>query len=195
MVLPQRPDHRPGRPWHSAVYNGDMPLWNVRREPAADPTHEPMLGAPSDELEPVALFCVEGVTEGSTDAMGRRMTELLNSRADIRINTPRESGAAEWHNFAMADVVAVAPPPHPSNPARRISRRKQRILLRAGEYRFVGTAHLPPGTDINAFLARRPGWMPLTECTIGTEEAEYEVDVAIVNTAHISEIERLLVSV
>ena len=172
-----------------------MPFWNVRRDEPATPDHEPILGAPSDELEPIALFAGRGVVEGSIDAMGRRMTELLNSRQDVRVMLPDGAGSGQWQSFPLADLVAVAPPPHPSNPARRISRRRHRVVLRAGAYRIVGTAHLPPGIHFDAYLQRRPGWLPLTDCTIGTPDADYEVDVAIVNSAHIAEIEPLLASI
>ena len=174
-------------------YKGSMPFWNLRRDdPMAPPPDEPILGTPSDELEPIDVFGDHGVTEGAIDPMKQRMTELLNSRGDVRVNVPTESGAGDWQSFALAQLVAVAPPPHPSNPARRISRRRHRIVLYAGAYRIIGTAHLPPGTDVDDFLLRRPGWLPLTACTIGTSEAEYEVDVAIVNTARIGEVEPLL---
>ena len=174
------------------MYKPCMAFWNLRRIEPADPVREPIMGVPSIDLEPVALFGCHGVVEGSIDPMGRRMTELLNTRQDVRINVPDATGTVRWESFPLGDVVAVAPPPHATDPARRVSRRRHRVVLQAGLYRIVGTAHLPPGPDIHAFLQRRPGWMPLTDCTIGTSEADYEVDVAIVNAAHIREVERLL---
>jgi hypothetical protein len=159
-----------------------MPFWNTRREDGAVTDPEPLI----EELEPIALFGAHGfVIEGSIHAMGGRLTEVLNSRHDIGVNLADDMGRMRWLRYALSDQVLIAAPPHTTDPSRRISRRLHRAVLLAGPYRIVGTAHLPPGGEFEAFLQRRPGWLPLTECTITTSEAEYEVDVAILNTAHI----------
>lgn len=171
-----------------------MAFWSVRATAPSADVVEQGDGAAQFDLEPVALFGAGRVTEGWIDPLGHRMTELLNEHRNLRITTDEDDPSA-WQTYELEQLVAVAPPPHPPNPAQRVSRRRHRIVLHAAPYRILGTAHLPPGADVKAFLARSPQrWLPLTDCILTAEdgELEVEVEVAIVNVGHVSSVERLL---
>ena len=98
--------------------------------------------------------------------------------------------------FDRDEILFVAPPDRATDPQRRLHRRKNRLIAIVGPYVVTGTAHLPPGTDLDPFLLRRQmRFMPLTDAWV-THRTDGSVDIArsvvIVNTANLRELKAAL---
>lgn len=143
-------------------------------------------------LEPIQLFLSDRIVNGSVVSDGERLTDMIASKDTLRINVIED----EWETFAIADVLVVAPPPHVS--ARRIHRMRRRIELAADPYVLTGTAHLPPGTQLDPFVMRTgQRTLPVTDVWLrvpGNEEIDQQLDVALVVVASITRARELLTS-
>lgn len=147
-----------------------------------------ILGAepsPSGERDPVAVFRVDGILEGTVAKADGRMTERLHEAAEMQIRTAaHDGGSGDRLLIDLDDVVAVAAPPRPPSPY-RVSRRQHTVEIRAGPYLVRGVAHLPLGADPQRYVASAPRkWLPLTSCTVASAGDEWAVDVVIVNLDH-----------
>lgn len=143
--------------------------------------------SPTGARDPIAVFGVDGIVEGTVPKLDGRMTEALAEADSIQIRTePRDGFAADRVVMKLDVVVAIAAPPRPPSPA-RVSRRQHAVEFIAGPYRVSGIAHLPPGADPERYIASTPRkWLPLTDCTVATDSDQWAVDVVIVNTDHAS---------
>jgi hypothetical protein len=146
------------------------------------------------DLQPLLLFRRSRVESGWIDPEGQRLTDLLNRQEALRLLLAGEEGEpADWVSCRVGELLLVAPPPRPTDPSRWLPRRRRRVGLRVGPYRVVGTAHMPPETEVEDFIAqRRQRFLPLTQCRVIMRDAEYAPDVAIVNIAHVHEVEHLI---
>ena len=141
--------------------------------------------SPTGERDPVAVFGVEGIVEGTVPKIEGRLTERLHEANRMHIRTVADDGRTEDALLIDLDeVVAVAAPPRPPSPY-RVSRRRHAVEINAGPYRVRGVAHLPLGADPQRYVASAPRkWLPLTSCTVASAGDEWAVDVVIVNLDH-----------
>jgi hypothetical protein len=146
------------------------------------------------DLQPLLLFRRSRVESGWIDPGGQRLTDLLNRQDAVRVLLAGADGApADWESCRVDELLLVAPPPRPTDPSRWLPRRRRRVGLRIGPYRVVGTAHMPPETEVEDFIAqRRQRFLPLTQCRVIMRDAEYAPDVAIVNIGYVREVEHLI---
>lgn len=139
------------------------------------------------EREPIAVFRVDGVVEGWIAKPAGRISDGLNDADRMRVGTDgTDANGSAWLEFDLDEVVAVAPAPRASSPA-RISRRHHPIQVEAGPYVVKGIAHLPIGADPQRYVAstgRR--WLPLTDCTVSGADDDWAVEVVIVNLDYAS---------
>ena len=90
------------------------------------------------------------------------------------------------------DILFVAPPGRPVDPQRRVSRRRNRLVVVVGTYVVTGTAHIQPGATLDAYrLRRHVRFLALTDAWV-THGTDPSVDVGrpvlIVNTANLTEL-------
>lgn len=167
-----------------------MAFWSLRRDA---PTTAPVSIVAEEQepaMEPVQVFLPRHVVRGRVLREAERMTDILARRPALRV---QEADGA-WTDVAFDDIVLVAPPPHVSQ--RRIHRARRRIELFAEPYTITGTAHLPPGTQLDPFVLRtgRPT-LPVTSAWVrieGDPTTDQQLDVAIVNVEAISRAKELL---
>ena len=153
-----------------------MRLW--RRETRTTPA-APVERAP----DPIAVFGIEGVIEGSIAWQERRLSDSLNAGEPLLVQA---ADAAGWEELDPDQVIAVAAPPRDDPKASAIPRRRHAVELDAGPYRFSGVVHMPVGADPARFVRSTPQrWLPLTHCTVASPSGEWEVEVVIVNLEHV----------
>jgi len=143
--------------------------------------------SPTGEREPIAVFGIDGIVEGSIPKLEGRMSDGLSQAARVHLRTSSgHGGAGAQLTFDVDKVVAVAAPPRPPSPY-RTARRQHALDIQAGPYRVHGVAHLPLGADPTRYVASRPRrWLPLTDCTVSTGDDEWAIEVVIVNLDHAS---------
>ena len=96
------------------------------------------------ELDPVAIFRTDGVTEGWIRRSDLRLSDQLNTGAALHVRLPGVVGVEDWQVLSADDVIAVAVPPHPNPSPHRISRRRHVLELEAPPYHITGTVHMRP---------------------------------------------------
>jgi hypothetical protein len=149
----------------------------------------------SPEPEPVLVFHESEVVSGFVEPAPERLSDVLNSVETLRVRAATEEGTpgGDPAEVPVDEIVLLAPPPRASDPARRVARSRRRVALHVGPYHVVGTAHLPPGTEMEAFIAEKPQrFMALTDCRVLIREVEYTPEVVIVNLARVIEVEHLI---
>ena len=140
--------------------------------------------SPLGDREPIAVFRVDGISEGWIPALEGRLSDGLNDADRMRFRETPDDGPEEWVEVELDSVVAVAAAPRPPSP-QRVGRRQHAVEIEAGPYRVRGTVHMPPGADPNRYVAASAKqWLPLTGCTVAAGEDEWAVDVVIVNLDH-----------
>ncbi|MDQ3879956.1 MAG: hypothetical protein M3295_02595 [Chloroflexota bacterium] len=164
-----------------------------RREPGSATT-EPAW--PAVSMEPVEIFTTETRVTGWFSTGGARLTDLLNERTEIRIWRPVSTGfggeeadggasGGEWLALRTADIVLAMPPDRAANRQVQVHKWARRATLSMGPFQITGSAHVPPGAEVSAYLVRlQQRFVPLTNVTIvhrDQTESELTADVAIVN--------------
>jgi len=151
--------------------------------PATSPVQPPE----TEESDPIAIFGVQEIIEGSTRRTDERLSNRLNAGDSVDVRVPASDGTEEWRSLRSDDVVAVAVPPQPST--RRMARRRHRLTLLAPPYEITGTAYMPAGAD-PARYARSTAhrWLALTDATVATPEEVIEVEVLLVNLDHVQRV-------
>ena len=148
----------------------------------------------SPEPEPVLVFQEFEVVSGFVEPGPERLSDVLNSIEALSVRATTEDGSpGDPAEMPVDDILLLAPPPRETDPGRRVARSRRRVALHVGPYHVVGTAHLPPGTEIEAFIAEKPQrFMALTDCRVLIREVEYTPEVTIVNVARVIEVEHLI---
>lgn len=179
------------------------PFWNWRRSIAATAAAEPF--ETPRPLEQVELYTQDSQVLGLVAPDGERMSDILNRESALLVhatqrtpftaaNVPAES--LDVASFSMADILLAMPPAQTTHPGRRIHRKRRRVLLRVGPFFVIGTAHLPPGTDLDPYVLRtRAGFVAVTEALVrytGEPIFERGASVVLVNTSAMTNAEDLL---
>lgn len=145
--------------------------------------HETGTEVPSGSLPAVRIFTAELELRGSIAPTGQRVTDMLLRGQDLAFLPDGASPSPEaWISVAPDDVLFVVPPPLVNPPAPPDDYQLADVRLRIGNHRIIGLAHLRDGERLDAGLARRQPFLPVTRATIASDHAEPErVDVVIVN--------------
>jgi hypothetical protein len=189
-----------------------LTFWNWRRSagPSAAPTAASAVGA---ELVPIELYTPESRIVGWIAPNGLRITDVLNSRDEIRLWRPSPgplddtaspssdvdpdtaAGSGEWHSLRAEHIVLAMPPEWRASRQLRLHRRLDRAAVVAGPFRVTGNIHLLPGMEVGPHLLRSQPFIPLTDAHIlhdAEPPFEHVVSVVIVNSAHVAEIRPLV---
>jgi hypothetical protein len=197
-------------------------FWNWRRATGATSTAGTSAVALSTDLAPIELYTADARIVGWVAANGRRVTDLLNDEAELRlwrpspgpIEEPMAAGAesvpttvtarptvdpdshGEWHGLLSEQVILAMPPEWRASRQLRLHRKLRRVALSAGPFSVTGNLHLPPAAEVSDdYLRLSPQFLPLTESYIlhnGEPPFEHVVSVVIVNTAHVTQIHPLV---
>lgn len=187
-----------------------LTFWNWRRGPTSSATQgSAALALNAPELVPIELYTLESRIVGWIAPNGLRVTDVLNSRPEIRLwrpspgpmnektmpapgADPHEAGDnGEWHSLRTDHIVLAMPPEWRASRQLRLHRRLDRAGVRAGPFSITGNIHLTPGVDIGPHLLQLQDFLPLTDAHIlHTAEPHFEhvVSVVIINSKHVSEI-------
>lgn len=184
-----------------------MTFWNWRRGPGPSATQGSAALASSPELAPIEIYTADARIVGWISPDGQRVTDLLNSRDELRLWRPSpertdESGmpvlgdevggsTGAWEGLATARVVLAMPPEWRASRQLRLHRRLRRAALVAGPFSITGNIHLANGVQVGPHLLRGQGFLPLTDAYFlrnGEPSFEHVVSVVIVNTLHVSQI-------
>jgi hypothetical protein len=136
---------------------------------------------PAASLEPIRIYTDDAVADGWVVTGGVRMTDILAREEEIAFlpdgADPGLPGA--WVGLLTGQLRMVVPPPHVSPAELRQPRERQEVMLRVGDHRVAGVAHLRRGHERDVFLRATQPYLPLTEATVmradGSEPQPYEV--------------------
>lgn len=184
-----------------------MTFWNWRRGPGPSATQGSAALASSPELAPIEIYTADARIVGWIAPDGQRVTDLLNSRDELRLWRPSQErsdevgmlrdasdvGAAsgEWESLPTARVVLAMPPEWRASRQLRLHRRLKRAALVAGPFSITGNVHVANGVQVGPHLLRGQGFLPLTDAYFlrnGEPSFEHVVSVVIVNSVHVSQI-------
>lgn len=188
-----------------------MTFWNWRRGPGPAATHGTAAIAAAQDLAPIELYTADSRIVGWVAPGGQRVTDLLISSDELRLWRPSPGAMDErsvppdpeastasggaWESLPTARIVVAMPPEWRASRQLRLHRRLRRAAITAGPFSITGNVHLPPGVDVGMHLARQHAFLPLTDAYLlhaGDPPFEHVVSVAIVNTAHVTQIAPLV---
>ena len=189
-----------------------MTFWNWRRGPGPSATQGSAAMATSGEIAPIELYTADSRIVGWIAPNGQRVTDLLSSQDELRLWRPSPGAldgervpavnpaalpgdAGEWESLATDRVILAMPPEWRASRQLRLHRRLRRAALQAGPFSVTGNVHLAPGVEVSHHLLRNHRFIPLTDAYIlhdGEPPFEHVVSVAIVNTAHVSQLVPLM---
>jgi hypothetical protein len=145
------------------------------------------------ELIGLVIFTPEGPARIRVRAPRMRITDWLNSSEPIEVlegDSNTELPSSGWKALSRNECLIVLPPAEPTDPTRRLHRRKQRVSMRLGPLTVSGAAHIPAGTEATAFLKRHGlSFVALTDVTI--DPPDHGIDSAPVAIVHLAVAERL----
>jgi hypothetical protein len=142
---------------------------------------------PDGDLEPIRLILEEADLTGWIYTQGQRMTDILQSGEPFSF---LQDDLTHWTEVIPDDTLLVVPPPHTSAPDQRLPRNQHRVLIGAGDYRVLGTAHLRPGEQDDPMLRATRRFLPLTDAIFGRGGGPGEAaEVVIVNLRRTSSFE------
>lgn len=189
-----------------------MTFWNWRRGPGPSATQGSAALAASADIAPIELYTADARIVGWIAPNGRRVTDLLTTQDELRLWRPSPGAlgdeliepvdpeavpgdAGEWESLFTDQVILAMPPEWRASRQLRLHRRLRRAAIHAGPFHITGNIHLAPGVEVGQHLIRQHRFIPLTDAYIlheGEPPFEHVVSVAIVNTAHISQIVPLM---
>jgi hypothetical protein len=187
-------------------------FWNWRRGPGPSATQGNAAVAASADIAPIELYTADARIVGWIAPNGRRVTDLLSTQDELRLWRPSPGSldgdappaldasalpgeTGEWESLATDRVILAMPPEWRASRQLRLHRRLRRAAIHAGPFNVTGTVHLAPGVEVGPHLLRSHRFIPLTDAYIlhdGDPPFEHVVSVAIVNTAHVSQIVPLM---
>ena len=186
-----------------------MTFWNWRRAAASHATSGNTAVALTTDLAPIELYTADARIVGWIAAGGRRVTDLLNERGELRLwrpspgpihdtatldsvtvdtpalNTaspPESEESVEWETLETDRVILAMPPEWRASRQLRLHRRLRRVALTVGPFNVTGNLHLAPGGEIGPHILHRgPHWLPLTEAyLLHTADPPFEHVVSVV---------------
>jgi hypothetical protein len=187
-------------------------FWNWRRGTGASATSGSTAMALAPDLAPIELYTADSRIVGWIAAHGRRVTDLLNAQAELRLwqpspgpievpsSAPSSAGqpapgldeSGEWQSLVTDQVILAMPPEWRASRQLRLHRKLRRVALSAGPFSVTGNLHMTPGAEPGPeLLMRGPRFLPLTEAYIlhnGEPPFEHVVSVVIINTAHVTQL-------
>jgi hypothetical protein len=132
-------------------------------------------------LEPIRVYTAEMVIDGWVTTHGERMTDILQRVTDFPL-LPQGANPDDpeaWVRMPTTQCLLLVPPPHVSPPELRQARDKREVRVRAGDYGIIGTAHLRPGLEHDAYTRATQPFLPLTGATVmrfdGMQPEAFEV--------------------
>ena len=181
-----------------------MTFWNWRRGTQAAASSGSAAIAMAPDLAPIELYTADSRIVGWIAAGGRRVTDLLNERDELRLwhpapgpleeepaprsKKPPDTDTGEWDSIAAAQVLLAMPPEWRSSRQLRLHRRLRRVAMSVGPFTVTGNLHLHPGVEPgHHLLSRGQAFLPLTDAYLlhaGDPPFEHVVSVVIVNTRH-----------
>jgi hypothetical protein len=190
-------------------------FWNWRRGTGVATTSGTAAMAVSTDLAPIELYTADARIVGWVAANGRRVTDLLNERGELRLWRPspgpidghgdapvapsaQGSGdeTGEWQSLETERVILAMPPEWRASRQLRLHRKLRRVALTAGPFSVTGNLHLPPGAEpALEYVMHAPRFLPLTDSYIlhrGEPPFEHVVSVVIVNTVHVTQLQPLV---
>ncbi len=184
-----------------------MTFWNWRRGPGPSATQGSAALASSPELAPIEIYTADARIVGWIAPDGQPVTDLLNSRDELRLWRPSQErsdevgmlrdasdvggASGEWESLPTARVVLAMPPEWRASRQLRLHRRLKRAALVAGPFSITGNVHVANGVQVGPHLLRGQGFLPLTDAYFlrnGEPSFEHVVSVVIVNSVHVSQI-------
>jgi hypothetical protein len=191
---------------------GNVTFWNWRRGPGPSGTQGNVALAASADIAPIELYTADSRIVGWIAPNGRRVTDLLSTQDELRLWRPSPGtldgdvlppldgsvlpgDSGEWESLFTDQVILAMPPEWRASRQLRLHRRLRRAAIHAGPFHVTGNVHLAPGLEVGHHLLRQQRFIPLTDAYIlheGEPPFEHVVSVAIVNTAHISQIVPLM---
>ena len=167
-----------------------MPFWRVGRATGGQIIDGSAARELAPHLEPISVFTARGSFDGWIVAAEQRVTDLLNDHPHLRVCV--DAAADDWEDIDRDDILFVAPPARATDPQRRVSRRRNRLVAHVGPYVLTGTAHIQPGATLDPYILRRQvRFLPLTDAWV-THRTDSSVDfgrpVLIVNTVNLIEL-------
>ena len=172
-----------------------MAFWSWQHGSRASTSEDSVTLESAWPLEPIQVFRADGELSGWIAARGQRVTDLLNASDTMRIQLDAID-QERWVDIERDSILVVAPPPHASQPQRRVHRQRRRVRAQVGPFEITGTAHLVPGAGLDPYLLRtRQAFLPMTDIVISRRDNpswEHEAGVAIINVGNLSELHELL---
>ena len=191
-----------------------MTFWNWRRgagSAATSGTAAVAVAMTGPDLAPIELYTADARIVGWISANGQRVTDLLNSRNELRLwhpspgpldesgvpdsapePAPGTDGSGEWQSIRTEDLILAMPPEWRASRQLRLHRKLRRVALSAGPFSVTGNLHLPPNGEVeDPTVLRSRHFLPLTDAYLlhdGEPHFEHVVSVVIVNTAHITQL-------
>lgn len=179
-----------------------MTFWNWRRGTPATAGAASAAPSMAPDLAPIELYTADSRIVGWVAPGGRRVTDLLNERDELRLWHPSpgpidEPGPrakiapdaeGDWDTISAAQVLLAMPPEWRSSRQLRLHRRLRRVALTVGPFTVTGNLHLHPGVEPgHHLLGSGNAFLPLTDAYLlhaGEPPFEHVVSVVIVNTRH-----------
>lgn len=139
------------------------------------------------DLEPIRLITEEADLTGWIYTQGQRMSDILQAGEPFPF---LQDDLTHWTDVFPDDTLLVVPPPHVSAPDQRLPRNQHRVLIGAGDYRVLGTAHLRPGEQDDPMLRATRPFLALTDAIFSRGDLPGEAaEVLIVNLRRTSSFE------
>lgn len=149
-------------------------FWEWRAKPQGVTAAAAVLDEP--QLEPAEIYTKTGMVFGMVEPEGRRMSDILNSNSHLAIRDPRSTSLHSsvdgtqgegWTSLPTAAILLVMAPQRTSPRQMRIHRRQHRVRISTGPYVLVGNAHVPPGSDLDAYaLQKRIKFLAVTQAAV-----------------------------
>ena len=177
-------------------------FWSLGRSaaPAATATAAAIV---EPELEPVELYTREAMVLGLVTPDGERLSDILNRERALLVHQPQVTSYLETPSddvrvasFATDEILLAMPPTHTPHPARRIHRKRRRVVVKVDNFEIVGTAHMPPGADLDPYVLRtRAKFVAMTDALVryvNDPVFARSAPVVLVNTTRMTQVDDLL---